>query len=262
MLKELECLKFRDGEFFASKHEVIKEEPLSISINGRHFVTAMISPQMKKEFVIGHLFAEGIIRSIKEIESFQVEENTANVIITHPLKVLAARKIIVSGCGTGSSFLDESKLPKIHSTMRIDAVDVVNGVKSLLQYSQLHQITGGVHLVGLFEKSVHKYVAVLISEDIGRHNALDKVIGYGLLNAIDFDKAFVACTGRISSEMALKCAVANIPVIASMGATTSLAIELAEKTGLCIIGFVRGERMNVYSNAERYGITQGHGDEK
>ncbi|MBE0515942.1 MAG: formate dehydrogenase accessory sulfurtransferase FdhD [Methanophagales archaeon] len=262
MLKELECLKFRDGEFVASKHEVIKEEPLAISINGRHFVTAMISPQMKKEFVIGHLFAEGVIKSIKEIESLQLEENTANVIITHPLKVLAARKIIVSGCGTGSSFLDESKLPKIHSTMKIEAEEIVTGVKSLLHYSELHQITGGVHLVGLFERYVHKYVAVLIAEDIGRHNALDKVIGYGLIRAIDFEKTFVACTGRISSELALKCAVANIPVIASRGATTSLAIELAEKTGLCIIGFVRGERMNVYANAERCGLTQGYSDEK
>jgi FdhD protein len=81
------------------------------------------------------------------------------------------------------------------------------------------------------------------------------VIGYGLIRALDFEKTFVASTGRISSEMALKCAVANIPVIASRGATTSLAIELAEKTGLCIIGFVRGEMMNVYTNAERCGIS-------
>jgi FdhD protein len=108
-----------------------------------------------------------------------------------------------------------------------------------------------VHLVGLFERYTHGYVAVLIVEDVGRHNALDKVIGYGLTRGIAFEKTFVACTGRISSEMALKCAIANIPVIASRGATTSLAIELAEKTGLCIIGFVRGERMNVYTNPER-----------
>jgi len=250
MLKEFKCLKFREDTFVEAKHKVIKEEPLSISINGRHYVTAMISPHMMKEFVMGHLFAEGIIKSIDEIESLQLEDNTANVIITHPLKVLAARKIIVSGCGTGSSFLGESKLPKIRSSVKIEMGDIIAGVKSIL-HSQVHDITGGVHLVGLFDKSNRKYVQICIAEDIGRHNALDKVIGYGLIRDIQFEQTFVASTGRISSEMALKCSVANIPLLASRGATTSLAVELAEKTGLCIIGFVRGEKMNVYTNAER-----------
>ncbi len=246
MLKELKCTKFHAGDFLESEHEVVKEEPLSIIINGRHFVTTMISPQMKKEFVMGHLFSEGIIRDVKELESLQIEENIANVIISSPLKVLAAKKLIVSGCGGGASFLDESKLPKIRSDLKIDAVEVFKAVKSI-SGSDLHRITGGVHVVGLFDKESR----ICISEDIGRHNALDKVIGYGLTVNIDFEDTFVACTGRISSEMALKCSAANIPVIASKGATTSLAIEIAEKTGLCIIGFVRGERMNVYTNRER-----------
>jgi FdhD protein len=250
MLKKVTCLKYHGGTFVETEHEVVKEEPLAISINGRHYVTAMISPKMKKEFVIGHLFSEGVINDIKEIESLQLVENTANVLITHPLKVVAARKIIVSGCGTGSSFLDDSKLPKITSDMNLDSGDIIAGVKSILQ-SEVHETTGGVHLVGLFEKYVHKYVRIRVVEDIGRHNALDKVIGYGLLKDIDFGKTFVACTGRISSEMALKCAVANIPLVASRGASTSLAIELGEKSGLCIIGFVRGEKMNVYTHAER-----------
>jgi FdhD protein len=247
MLKEVNCLKFREGAFVEAKHEVVKEGPLALYVNGRHFVTAMLSPEMKREFVIGHLFAEGIIMGIKEIESLQIEENIARVIITNPLKVVAARKLIVSGCGGESSFLDESKLPKIISHVGINAGDIVAGVKSILD-SPMHKTTGGVHLVGLFGKSNLKYVPICISEDIGRHNALDKVIGYGLINNINFEKTFVACTGRISSEMALKCSVANIPLVVSRGATTSLAIELAEKTGLCIIGFVRGERMNVYTN--------------
>ncbi len=250
MFKELKCLKFRENAFVEETDEVVKEEPLSLSINGRHFVTAMISPQMKKEFIIGHLFTEGIIKDIKELESLQLEDNTARAIVTHPLKVVAARKIIVSGCGTGASFLDDSKLPTIQSDTKIAVSEILAGVKSLLR-SQLHETTGGVHLVGLFDNTGHKYVPVCIAEDIGRHNALDKVIGYGLLMELSFEKTFVASTGRISSEMALKCSAANVPLVASRGATTSLAIELGEKTGLCIIGFVRGERMNVYTHAER-----------
>ncbi len=242
MLKEVKCLKFHNSDSLEVKDVVVKEEPLSIFINGRHFVTTMISPEMKEEFVTGHLFTEGIIRGIEEMESLLIEENIANVIIARPLRVLATRKHIVCGCGGGASFLEESKLPKISSAMKIDAFDVLKCVKSI-SGTDMHRITGGVHVVGLFGKRGR----LCISEDIGRHNALDKVIGYGLINNIEFEDTFVACTGRISSEMALKCAAANIPLIASRGATTSMAIEIGEKTGLCIIGFARGERMNVYT---------------
>lgn len=250
MLKKVKCLKYHDGVVVEREHEVVKEEPLVISINGRHYATAMMSPQMKREFVIGHLFAEGIIKSMKEIESLQLEENTARVLISHPLQVLAVRKIIVTGCGSGSSFFDDSKVPKLEVDVKIEAQEILDGVKALLR-SPLHETTGGVHLVGLFEKYVPKYVSVSIVEDVGRHNALDKVIGFGLLKDIDFGRTFVVSTGRISSEMALKCSRANIPLVASRGATTSLAIELAEKAGLCIVGFVRGGQMNVYTHAER-----------
>ena len=84
MLKKFNCLKFDTDNFIKSRHEVVEELPLSIFINGRHFVTAMISPQMKEEFVIGHLFTEGIICDIEEMESLQLEENIARVITTNP----------------------------------------------------------------------------------------------------------------------------------------------------------------------------------
>ena len=92
MLKEFNCLKFDGDKFIESRHEVIEEVLLSIFINGKYFVTAMISPQMVKEFVIGHLFSEKVIKDIKEIESLQAEENIVKVIINNPLKVLLVKK--------------------------------------------------------------------------------------------------------------------------------------------------------------------------
>jgi FdhD protein len=88
-------------------------------------------------------------------------------------------------------------------------------------------------------------------EDIGRHNALDKVIGYGLKHGVDFSRTIVTCSGRLSSEMVRKCLIANIPIIASRGATTTLAISMGEQSGLTIIGFVRGPKMNIYTGVER-----------
>jgi len=246
VLEEFLCLRFSDGVLVESKDWIVKEVPLSIFVNGRHFVTAMVSPEMKEEFIIGNLFSERIIGGVQEIESLQIEENIVKAVVKSPLKVLASKKTIVSGCGGDSSFLDESKLPRIDSDVKVCVDDLFKGVKSILD-SDLHRATGGVHIVGLFSEKG----GICVAEDIGRHNALDKVIGHGLIRDVNFKETFVACTGRVSSEMALKCAVANIPIIVSKGATTSLAIGIAEKIGLCIIAFVRGERMNVYTNAER-----------
>ena len=170
--------------------------------------------------------------------------------MAHFLPGISGKKFIVSGCGGGTSFLDESKLPAITSRLEVEHESVFAALKATLT-SPVHRITGGVHLVGLFVVEDQEAKPICIAEDIGRHNAFDKVVGYGLLNEVPFEHAFVTCSGRISSEMALKCARTNIALIASRGATTSLAIALAEKTGLCIIGFVRGETMNVYTHAER-----------
>lgn len=240
------CLRWNE-QIKEAEDKVVEEMPLSMFINGRHFVTAMICPRMEKEFVIGHLFSEGIIKKPEEIESLQIQENIARVIISNPVKVLT-RRTIVSGCGGGSSFLDEPKLPKIESELKIPGEEIFDAIKSI-SGSELHKTTGGVHSCGLFTKAK----PICIYEDIGRHNALDKVIGHALIEGYKLSDAFVATTGRISSEMALKCAAANIPLIASRGATTSLAIDIANRTGLTIVGFVRGSKMNIYTKEHRIG---------
>lgn len=252
MQKDINCLKIyvnenvNEDQITEFKDKVVEEKALSLFINGRNYTTAMISPHMQKEFVLGHLFSEGIIKELDEVESIQIQENTAKVLTKSPLQVLIAKKTIVSGCGGGSSFLDESKLPKIDSNFKISKDSIFKAVKSVLT-SEIHKTTYGIHSCGLFgsESLICKV------DDIGRHNALDKTIGYALSKGCDFSETFAVTTGRISSEMVLKCSMANIPIIASRGATTSLAIDIADKTGLTILGFVRGKKMSVYSGGQK-----------
>ena len=251
MIKECKCLRLDGASAEEATCLVVEEVPLSIFINGRHFVTAMISPQMRKEFVTGHLFSERIVSGPQEIESLEIEGNVARVIATHPMRAIVPRRPIVSGCGGIASFLDESKLTEIKSDLIIGRAQAQEAMRAISQ-SEIHLATGGVHCVGLFGENG----PICIIEDIGRHNALDKAIGYALIRKPDnsFCRTFVACTGRVSSDMALKCSVAGIPIIVSRGATTSLAISIAERTGLCIIGFLRGKRLSVYTNRERFEI--------
>ncbi len=246
MFQEYPCMRLDGNAASQSSCSVVDEVPLSIFINGRHFVTAMTSPQMREEFVTGHLFSERIINGLSEIESLEIEGNVARAIIANPLKALLPRRPIVSGCGGIASFLDESKLSLISSDLQIDKEGVFAAMKAISS-SEVHLATGGVHSVGLFESSS----VVCVAEDIGRHNALDKVVGYGLKKNVDFSRTFVASTGRISSDMAMKCSAVGIPIVVSRGATTSLALKIAERTGLTIVGFVRGKRMNVYTNPQR-----------
>jgi FdhD protein len=244
--KEYDCLKLVGKDAQSSKDSVVEEVPLSIFINGRHFVTAMTSPNMSKEFIIGYLFSERIINGLLDIESIELEGRVARLIISSPIKAIVPRKPIVSGCGGIATFLDESKLPHIASKQTIDMTAIYEAMKVIFE-SELHTSTGGVHSVGLFDKNG----AVCVCEDVGRHNALDKTIGFGLIKGVNFSETFAATTGRISSEMALKCSVAGIPIIASRGATTSLALEIAGRTDLTVVGFVRARRMNIYTSCWR-----------
>lgn len=251
MIKDFECLRVDGEEVCKASCPVVEEVPLSIFINGRHFATAMISPQLKREFVAGHLYSERIVSSVDEIESLEVEGDVARAIVANPVRAIVPRRPIVSGCGGIASFLDESKLPRIKSDLTIRKEQAQEAMKAI-SLSQTHIATGGVHSVGLFDQSG----PVSIIEDIGRHNALDKAIGSQILRAegFDFGRTFAACTGRVSSDMALKCSVAGIPIVVSRGATTGLAISIAQRTGLGIIGFLRGKRLTVYSNPERFEI--------
>ncbi len=251
MIKDFECLKADGGEVQRATCPVVEEMPLSIFINGRHFATAMISPQLKREFVAGHLYSERIISSVQEIESLEVEGNLARAIVSNPIRAVVPRRPIVSGCGGIASFLDEARLLRIESDLTIGLEQAREAMKAI-SLSETHIATGGVHSVGLFDHSG----PISMVEDIGRHNALDKAIGIQIQRdgEFDFGRTFAACTGRVSSDMALKCSVAGIPIVVSRGATTGLAIYIAQRTNLGIIGFLRGKRLTVYSNPERFEI--------
>lgn len=246
MYQKLPCIKVDDNRFTQGLHEVIEEVPFALFINGRHAMTAMLSPVQLEDFVTGYLFTEQIIKTVDEIESIKIENNRLSVITKNLFKVVGPKKTILSGCGGSASFIDTAQLPSVKSDFLIDSPAISSMIKGVLE-SELHNKTGGIHVVGLLSADG----IIARSEDIGRHNALDRVIGYALRRNIDLSCTYAICSGRISSEMVRKCLIANIPVIVSRGATTTLAIDIATKTGLCVIGFVRSSKMIIYTHPER-----------
>jgi FdhD protein len=217
-----------NGGCTQSSERIIKETALTISINGDSYATAMILAGLEKEYVFGHLFAQGIIRRGADIRSLTIKYNTAEVILQDNIS-------------------KEPALKKTSPDFKVSRDDVFTCVRAILK-SDIFAETEAVHSAGLFLEGKEP---VCITEDLGRHHALDKVVGYGLLHDIDFTQTLAASTGRQPLEMILKCRNACIPIIATKGVPTTLAIEIAEKAGITIAGLVRGKTMMVYSHPER-----------
>lgn len=246
MYEVLPCIGEEDGNYSERTHEVIIEDQYAVWVNGRKILNAMTSPTRLEEFVIGYLVTEGIITRYSEIDSLQIDDHQIRVLLQKKAHLQSGTKTVLSGCGGDSSYLDPDRLPGIQSDFTISGEQIHKNVKEVLD-SPLHRLTGGIHVVGLAGEEA----VMSVAEDIGRHNALDRVIGYAVMNSIDLSHTYTLISGRISSEMARKCLVAGIPVIVSRGATTTLAISLAKGKGLTIIGFVRGRKMNIYTHPER-----------
>jgi FdhD protein len=209
---------------------IIKETALTIRIGGKHYATAMILAVMEKEFVYGHLLAQGIIQGVRDVRSLTIRNNTAEVTLATNVKKPPLNK-------------------KVKSTLKVRSSDIFNCVKAILK-SEIFAETEAVHSAGLFLNGQEE---ICVAEDLGRHNALDKVIGYGLLHDVDFGRVVASSTGRQPSEMLIKCRNVNIPIIATKGVPTTLAIDIADKAGITIAGLVRGKTMMVYSHPERFG---------
>ncbi len=246
MYRDLPCTRIDETGAREDTDPVAEEAPVTITVNGRQVATAMTSPEDLAEFATGFLFTEGVIKGRGDIDSVQVEKNAVKVITKNLLRPVGPRRTILSGCGGSASFLDPAKLPKIGSDLTVPGVEISRGMKELLQ-SEIHRLTGGVHIVGLCPEGQEPVRAL----DIGRHNALDRVVGRSLMAGLDLTRSYVLSSGRISSEMVRKCLVAGIPLIASRGATTTLAVTLAEGNGLTVIGFVRAGGLNIYTNPRR-----------
>jgi FdhD protein len=194
---------------------------------------------------------EGILKGDWCPEKISIEENEKDIIVKVALEgfISLEGKTITSGCMSSVSFLNDVK-GYIDDKIQIEPEKLFSLFKIFQEESVLYRTTGCIHASALANENEILFIA----EDVGRHNAVDKVIGWALLNKIPFEGKIIIVSGRISSEMALKTAKWKIPIIVSRTAPTSLAVEISEKAGLTVIGFLRGNRFNIYTHPERVKI--------
>jgi FdhD protein len=244
--KTMACHKLSGGRFTTEETGVIIEKELPVYFGGHHLFTASITPGMEKEFLAGYLFGQGFIKRVSDIEFLRIEKHGAQVafhdVSKEPSGTAPASYRIVSGGGK-LAYFDATSFPSITSDIKVKKEDIFRAMNTLFEKAALYKVTDGVHAAGLFTPDVSP---VCIVEDIGRHNSLDKTIGYALLNGIDCRRVFMVSTGRMASEMVMKICHAGIPLVATKTAVTDQGLEFAKKHGMTLIGFVRdaGTKMN------------------
>jgi FdhD protein len=249
--------------------QVAVEEPMEVRVNGAPFAVIMRTPGRDRELAAGFLLAEDVIRGSRELATIEYcqdtnEEgrgNTLNVtVIEGAVERLAVRLgerrqvMMTASCGLcGRRTIEtlRSRVATVEGNWTIEADRLRQLPAQLRDAQQVFETTGGLHAAGLFDRDgTLRHVA----EDVGRHNAVDKIIGRHVLqDALPLSNSIMIVSGRTSFELVQKALLAGIPFIAAVSAPSSLAIELAEASGITLCGFLRGERFNVYAHDQRIG---------
>lgn len=253
-IKKFIIKKVKDKDYERVEDSVIVEYPFTIFLNDEEFITLLCSPKGLEYLAIGFLVSEGVIKTKDEIKNINIDEEKGHGYIQLKNKPFLAEKLfgkrtITTGCGKGTIFynvLDSLGAQSIKKNLEIRGEDILKLSSQLNEMSYLFKETGGVHACGLCNKEE----ILLFHEDVGRHNALDKVIGEAFLKNMVLEDKLLITTGRISSEMIIKASKRKIPVIISRSAPTNLSINIAKNLNITLIGFARGKRLNIYYDKE------------
>ncbi|MFZ4453924.1 formate dehydrogenase accessory sulfurtransferase FdhD [Salibacterium aidingense] len=246
---------YKQGELQETMDVIVAEAPLTIFVNGEEFATMVCSPDHIEEMVIGFLASEGIIFFYREIQNLDLDEEGGFAYVTlHKKASLSSethsKRFIGSCCGKSRQFYfhNDAKMAKTAaSTVSLSPEQCIALMNAMQEESTAFHDTGGVHNAALCTTDD----LLLTRMDIGRHNALDKLYGHCLLHRWSVRDKILVFSGRMSSEVLTKAAKIGVSVVLSKSAPTSLAIDLAEDLNITAVGFIREDKLNVYSHHDR-----------
>lgn len=244
---------------------VLVEQAIDIYVDSNPIANIICLPKDLKELAVGFIFSIGLINSYSEIKNIEVNEIEASVRIylLEPLEkingifeITSISRVIDTTCGIPSPWrkiiqekIQDAKGSELQKNEFMIKKEIIfSSIIEMQKETQLFRKTGGCHGAAIFDSNGR---ILAIKEDIGRHNAIDKVIGALLIVNRGFDNVFLTTTGRLTGDSVLKAIRANIPLVASLSAAIESGIRLAFAYGLTLIGFVRGRKMNIYTRPDR-----------
>mgnify|MGYP002715139290 FL=1 len=248
-------IRYENGQLFETEDFYVTEFPLTIMVNGEEFATIICSPTNMEELVLGFLASEGAILKRDELKSIQIDDSKgfAHVKLTKSLGdrfEYSTKRMIASCCGKSREFYfhNDAAIAKTSmSKIELHPQQILRMMTQLQSASVIFKQTGGLHNAAISDGNTffeHR-------QDIGRHNALDKLYGYCVQRHISVRDKVLIFSGRISSEILIKAAKIGVGVILSKSAPTTLAVQLAKDLNITAIGFIRDGNFNIYSHPER-----------
>jgi FdhD protein len=263
-VREHRAISWRGGKSSERTEKLAVEEPLEIRLAGRRFTLTMRTPGHDEELAAGFLFAEGFINDVSELGEVRrvrgrkgaPEPNAIDVILNVPADGLRARLkrnfVMSSSCGVcGKTSIDSirRRVTPPADSARVAPATLLALSEKLRAGQRVFAATGGLHGAAIFTLDG---TMLAIREDVGRHNAVDKVIGYALTNAmVPLAQHIMMVSGRLSFEIVQKAAAAGVPILAAVSAPSSLAVELADEIGTTLVGFLRDGSFNIYTRPDR-----------
>ncbi|EEO26700.1 formate dehydrogenase accessory sulfurtransferase FdhD [Helicobacter winghamensis] len=232
---------------------VVAEERIAFYLNGQKLLSVMSIPREQDFHFVGFLISEGVISDITQIKSLEIAKDGKSVsmeasIHTENLQNLFREKTLTSGCCVGVAGNLEGHIVErfVESNIKLAPKELFRHLREFETPSSLFSKTGCVHKAMLVLGDT-----ILISEDIGRHNAIDKVMGKACMQGLNAKECVLYVSGRLSLEMVIKAVMHNIPIVISKAAATLMGVRAAQETGVTLIGFARGEMANIYTHSGR-----------
>jgi len=236
-----------DGSTRNLEDKVAIDTPFCIFVDDLPFRTLISSPEKLRELAFGHLLTEGVIKHIDDVTEESIRNGRADIRLKNPVYLteinFKRERVITTACNTENVDLNILEELRVKETKAPQSKIIFDLMRTLNEKSTNFKATGGTHSAVL---SCMDDDFTASAEDVGRHNAVDKVIGLGMIQGVPLNKCILACSGRLSGDMVLKAARSGIPVMCSISAPLLSGIKVAEKTGIKLYGFVRARRFNQY----------------
>lgn len=243
-IEEVDAINFKNGIVKNKKEKVVKDETITLTINRNISRSLSAIEDSLKEFAVGYLFNENMVRDLEDIKKIEIDGPQINVEIDDTLLKTNETVLCSDSAGGWRSKIDEVKA--VESDFQVDVHELISRIEELKDNAEIWQATGGTHVAGIVYKD-----QFIVKEDVSRHVAVDKVIGHGILNDFDLKNSYVIYSGRMPADMVIKMTRAGIPILASNAAPANSGYNIAKKGNITLVGFLRDQRCNIYNNQNR-----------